>query len=686
LARTPRALVFLEPEWRRAVRASWSLRTHLVVLALACTLPLGLAAAGLGFHFLQQEYRQAQIETETRLRFMNSAVELLFHNVIQDLEVLATSPALQAGDMDRFREHLARANAVYGGIGTVLVQPDGQQIINTRVPPGAPLPKRSVLTTQNLVFATGKAQISDLQLAAAGPVPIISVEVPVVLDGGVRYVLATGLTSEYLAGVLRQHLPEGWTGAIADRSGIVVTRLPDIGVIGQPLIPDLLRRIGEQSAHWIETTSRTGVPNYSSMLRSPELGWSVTIGFPRAVVQDRIWRVSLLLAALIASALGASVLLARAIAGRISRSLSFLESNVSALGHGRALQAWPRLISDIDRMETTLLRVRDEIQTSRTVIERERRLLEAIVESLPIAVLVIGNQGQVLSVNRKLLSLWGIAAPHSMRDLHGVERRRPDGTAYAVEDWPIMRALKHGELVDGEEIVHIARGGQRQTLVVTAAPVRDTQASIIAAVAAVYDVTDLRNALTRQELLLAEVNHRVKNTLATIQSVARLSSRGASSVAEFVHSFEKRLLALSAAYDLLTANDWDGAELGALIRATVAAHQHTDRIAAAGPIVKLSPALTLTLAAALQELTTNAAKYGALSDTKGRVEVGWAVADDTLRITWVESGGPAVAPPTRKGFGSMLLEQMLRQTGGLDARLDYRPGGLRCELSVVLAR
>lgn len=668
------------------MRASWSLRTHLIVLAVACTLPLGLAAVGLASYFLQQEYRQAQAETENRLRFLRTAVELLLRNVSEDLQVLAASPAFQGDELERAREHMVRANAVYGGIGTVLVDRDGQQVVSTRLAPGAPLPKRTILDTQERVFATGVPQVSDIQPATSGAAHIVSVEVPVRRDGAVRWVLATGLPPEFFVDILKQHVPEGWIGAIVDRDGTVISRHPDIGVAGQPLIPDLRQRIGVASAHWIETTSRGGVPNYSSLLRSDTLGWTVTMGFPRSVVHNRIWRISALLLAIIASAFGASILLARAIAGRISRSLSNLDANVTAVGHGTALQASPRLISDIDRMEATLSGVRDEIQSGRAGIERERRLLAATVESLPVAVLVIGHDGKVLSVNRKLLTLWGIPAPQTSDALHEVDRRRLDGSRYPVEQWPIMRALREGQTIEAEEVLNITADGRRQTLVVTAAPIHDGQGRIIAAVAALYDVTELRTALSRQELLLAEVNHRVKNTLATIQSVARLSSRGAESVAAFVGAFEQRLMALSKAYDLLTANDWRGTELGALVRATVAAHQDAERIGVDGPSVPLSPALTLTLAAALQELTTNAAKYGALSAPSGRVDVAWTCIGRVLRVTWRETGGPAVTAPARKGFGTLLLEQMLSQSGGLRVRLDYRPEGLHCELSVELAQ
>ena len=203
------------------------------------------------------------------------------------------------------------------------------------------------------------------------------------------------------------------------------------------------------------------------------------------------------------------------------------------------------------------------------------------------------------------------------------------------------------------------------------------------------DVTDRHIALSaletsqhRQRLLLNELNHRVKNTLATIQSIAALTARRTSTTEEFMILFEARLIALSDTHNLLTANGWERARLRDLV------HQEfrpfaDDQLRIDGPDVTLGPEQALSMSLILHELVTNAAKYGALSthDTRGRVNLSWRAEDDDLiHLSWIEEGGPVVPPPTRRGFGSRLIETSVK--GVLRGRVttDYGQGAFHCEM------
>ena len=200
------------------------------------------------------------------------------------------------------------------------------------------------------------------------------------------------------------------------------------------------------------------------------------------------------------------------------------------------------------------------------------------------------------------------------------------------------------------------------------------------------DVTDRVQAEEQQKLLLDELNHRVKNTLATVQAIAAQTLRTQPEPAAFKAAFEARLMALSGTHDLLTQSVWRGAQLKDVLSQELAPHG-ADRYRIEGPAVALSPAEALTLGLVFHELATNAAKYGALS-TAGCVRVTWNVAKDAgrrrLELVWSEEGGPAVAPPTRQGFGSRLIERTL--SGDIDgaAELTFAPSGLVCRLSVTL--
>jgi two-component sensor histidine kinase len=199
------------------------------------------------------------------------------------------------------------------------------------------------------------------------------------------------------------------------------------------------------------------------------------------------------------------------------------------------------------------------------------------------------------------------------------------------------------------------------------------------------DVTDRVLGERQQKLLLDELNHRVKNTLATVQAIADQTLRTNVDPQDFRRAFDARLMALSATHNLLTQTSWRSAHLGDV--AQLEFHPYgPERYRLGGPDVRLSPSQALALGMLFHELATNAAKHGALSSGQGRVEVSWRLKDagDTLEIDWTEHEGPPVVAPIRRGFGSRLIERSLRGQLHGDATLDYAPEGLRCHISLPL--
>jgi two-component sensor histidine kinase len=199
------------------------------------------------------------------------------------------------------------------------------------------------------------------------------------------------------------------------------------------------------------------------------------------------------------------------------------------------------------------------------------------------------------------------------------------------------------------------------------------------------DITDQVRAQERQRLLVDELNHRVKNTLATVQAIAQQTLRGSTTPERFAEAFEARLMALSKTHNALTDSHWTGAGLRQILWQELSPYG-AERVTMQGPDVQLSARLALALGMVFHELATNAAKYGALSDS-GRLSVTWSVdASDDLSLDWRETGGPPASPPARKGFGSRLIERSI--TGELQGRiqLDYATTGLSCRFTVPLAR
>ncbi len=219
-------------------------------------------------------------------------------------------------------------------------------------------------------------------------------------------------------------------------------------------------------------------------------------------------------------------------------------------------------------------------------------------------------------------------------------------------------------------------------------PIRDDAGGVIGIFVQGHDVTETVVAAERQKLMIDELNHRVKNTLATVQSIAMQTARSHRDPHSFAESFQARLLALSHTHDLLTRSHWEGADLRAILEHETEAHG-PHRVSLNGPPVALEPSAALSFGMIFHELATNAAKYGALSAPDGRVMVDWAVADlknPVLHLSWREVDGPPAAPPTRRGFGSRLIERNVRHDLAGSVELDYADAGFNAEFSVPLDR
>jgi two-component sensor histidine kinase len=202
---------------------------------------------------------------------------------------------------------------------------------------------------------------------------------------------------------------------------------------------------------------------------------------------------------------------------------------------------------------------------------------------------------------------------------------------------------------------------------------------------------DRRKAEEHLRLVINELNHRVKNTLAMIQAIGAQTFRNADDLEQAQDKFTGRIMALARANDLLTGEKWIGASLRGVIEMTLEGYaaDGADRLHISGPHVRLSSKTALSLSMALHELATNANKYGAASTDEGRISVTWNVGVDStgerLHLEWRETGGPPVSPPTKRGFGSRLIERGLAAELGGKAGLVFEPSGLICVLDASLA-
>ena len=215
-----------------------------------------------------------------------------------------------------------------------------------------------------------------------------------------------------------------------------------------------------------------------------------------------------------------------------------------------------------------------------------------------------------------------------------------------------------------------------------AAAMFDRDGKLVRVCGVTTDITERKRAEARQLLLAREVDHRAKNALAVVQAIVRLARRD--SIQEFIQGVEGRIKALAQTHELLSHSRWEGADILRLVLEELAPYQNDrkQRVTAIGPSIMVSPEHAQTLAIALHELATNAAKYGSLSLAGGRVDVRWQMLEDEVRLQWLESGGPPTDPPRTKGFGTKIITASLADPRRGSVLFDWRSEGLSCLITL----
>lgn len=321
--------------------------------------------------------------------------------------------------------------------------------------------------------------------------------------------------------------------------------------------------------------------------------------------------------------------------------------------------------------------------------ERERRF-QALLDALPAAVYTTDADGRLTYYNSAAADLWGHRPPLGVTEWCGSWKLYwPDGTPMAHADCPMAMALREQRLLRGLEAIVERPDGTRVPIMPAPTPLFDAAGKLVGAVNMLTDISERKRAEDQHALLVRELHHRVKNTLATVQAIMGATARSATTIEEFRHALISRIGSLAKTH-LLLSDDGGAADFGSILHKELDAFDggHDGRVALSGPAVELPAQLAVTLGMAVHELATNAARFGALSVPGGKVAVSWIVtiAADGRRLDfeWVESGGPRVTKPTKSGFGSRLLSLVLPGQIQAKAGIDYRPEGVRVTGSVPL--
>jgi len=318
---------------------------------------------------------------------------------------------------------------------------------------------------------------------------------------------------------------------------------------------------------------------------------------------------------------------------------------------------------------------------------------QVAMDAFPEAVYVCAEDGRVVRFNRKAAHLWGrtpALGEAGARFCGSFRLYRIDGVLLPHDQCPMATALQTGESFHNQEVIVEQPDGERLTVLVSIDALKDDDGRVRGAVNCFRDITERKRADDRQRQLIQELNHRVRNTLATVLSMAANTARNATSIDEFTGRFGARLLALSRAQTLLSEDRWSSAGLRDLLEQQLEpfGDDGSSRVRIEGPDVDLEPRLALDLSMMFHELMTNAAKYGSLSVAGGRISVEWDLltasgGDRTLILRWLESGGPTVSPPRRSGFGTRLIKTITNGLGG-EGNLIFEPSGVQLRASIPL--
>jgi PAS domain S-box-containing protein len=321
--------------------------------------------------------------------------------------------------------------------------------------------------------------------------------------------------------------------------------------------------------------------------------------------------------------------------------------------------------------------------TERNHTEIELARLAAIVTCSDDAIISKSLDGRITSWNDAATRIFGYTASEMVGqsilriippELHHEERR-------------ILAQLARGERIDHYETSRVAKGGRPVEVSLTVSALRDRFGKVVGASKVARDIGERKQAERLRRLLVEELNHRVKNTLATVQAIAGQSLLRSASPNHFVSAFSGRIQALARAHTLLTQETLRGADIGSIVRDQVLlGAAGDDRISCSGPSIMLNSQATVQLALVLHELGTNARKYGALSVPNGILSLSWGMRAnerDNLLLDWRESNGPKVSVPTSRGFGMTLIEETLHTLGG-EAVIHYFADGMSCEITLPL--
>lgn len=659
--------------------SAWRLRAYLATLVLALVVP-GLLFTG----FLLDRYAKAErarMEQQVQERASNiaAAVDRRIGGLIEALRVLAMS-SLDEGGVEAFHRRAVEARDIVGR-NIVLREASGQQVANARVAWGAPLP-RLRLPSDERARTERRTVVSEVFQSPLSGERMVAIVTPIFEGADARYLLSLSIDLVDTATLLTDvKMPEDQVAAIFDRTGVVVARSRDHArFAGQTaLLPPEESRTGVRLSNNLD-----GEPAIVAWSRSSLTGWYVAASAPRSAIDTPVRAAWSALAAIGAVTLLISIIVAWVLSKRISGALKSLAAAGLELGARRRA---PRVHTQLVEANA----IGDALRVAGERLEDyEGRLEKAFCVARMFSFEWTAGQDDIIR-SSSAADLLGMAREAAQRGTRADYRARVypedagsfDRASEALTPAKPTYRIEYRYLRPDGDVCWFESSGHGEF---------DGAGALTRVTGFTIDVTARKQAQIRQDLLVRELHHRVKNNLATVLAVANLSGRNAVDIEDYKRRLRARIQSMARSHTLLTENAFQRAPLRDVLRNELEAYADAgeERARLEGPDVEVSAEAAIGLGMAFHELATNAGKYGALSSETGRLHVTWRFEDNVdekvLRVLWTESGGPAVTAPTRVGFGTRLLENVIGGQLGGRVELRYLPEGLNVEIVAPLER
>lgn len=667
-----------------------STRTYLLSLILAVIVPvMAFSTLLLGRYAVEE---RARYEREASLNAHNAAlvVDGELAGLLSLLRGLASSSALARSDISGFQEEARR---LVEGTEQIVILTDlaRTQYLNTAIPFAiASLPAASPISTRERTeLEAGNPVIGGVFPSTITDEPRIALSMPVSVQDR-EYILSLTVPTRRIFSALTAAVPEGWTVTVGDSAGTIVTRSERHEEFsGTPGLPEYLAKASGQAGTFV-SSGFGGESFLAGYELSDFSGWLYAANVPVSQVEAPLWRSLGIAGAVGLIALAVSALTAFRFAGRLSAAVRGLEQRAVALGRAEPVEPLNTRLTEFSVVAKALRNAAAAVEERARETEKAREreaLLGGIFEGAHLSVgicEIVGGDVVFVVANREAANLLGKSR------VDGLSGRQIGLGEAETEFWCGIAKRLEGQGGPLTTEFGLSQGdGTRSWFVGTFTKLAPGAGGAPRFVFTAIDITERKRNEEQRRLLLNELNHRVKNTLATIQSIAVQTLNSSSSLKEARDALSSRLMSLAQTHDVLTRESWEGADLRELVKSAISPHSANKRISIDGPAVRLTPQMALLFALTLHELATNAAKYGALSSENGSVSVTWRLdgnnpVEQRLGLRWQEHGGPKVEEPTHRGFGTRLLTRMFANEKHGQVQMEYKPDGVVCRIEVML--